>query len=65
MLVGGTAWVFSKPEAVDRYDYSFIDEWGSTGLSQAAPRSGFRSQEPATKSGRHSLQRDNLTLPDR
>jgi predicted RecB family nuclease len=27
-IVGGTAWVFSRPEAADRFDYLFVDEAG-------------------------------------
>jgi predicted RecB family nuclease len=34
-LVGGTAWAFSAPEAVDQLDYLFIDEAGQVSLANA------------------------------
>lgn len=33
MLVGGTAWVFSKEQAVGRFDYLFIDEAGQVSVA--------------------------------
>jgi uncharacterized protein len=33
-LVGGTAWVFSRPEAVGKFDYLFIDEAGQVSLAK-------------------------------
>ncbi|HEY3834986.1 MAG TPA: AAA domain-containing protein [Bryobacteraceae bacterium] len=33
MLVGATAWVFSRPEAVGRFDYLFIDEAGQVSIA--------------------------------
>jgi hypothetical protein len=33
-LVGGTAWVFSRPEAEGRFDYLFIDEAGQVSLAK-------------------------------
>jgi uncharacterized protein len=33
-LVGGTAWVFSRPEAQGRFDYLFIDEAGQVSLAK-------------------------------
>lgn len=34
-LVGGTAWAFSAPEAIDQLDYLFIDEAGQVSLANA------------------------------
>lgn len=33
-FVGGTAWVFSRPEAQGRFDYLFIDEAGQVSLAK-------------------------------
>jgi uncharacterized protein len=33
-LVGGTAWVFSRPEAQGQFDYLFIDEAGQVSLAK-------------------------------
>jgi uncharacterized protein len=33
-LVGGTAWVFSRPEAQGRFDYLFIDEAGQVSVAK-------------------------------
>ncbi len=33
-LVGGTAWVFSRPEAQRKFDYLFIDEAGQVSLAK-------------------------------
>jgi uncharacterized protein len=33
MLVGGTAWVFSRPEAVGCFDYLFVDEAGQVSIA--------------------------------
>ena len=33
-LVGGTAWVFSRPEAEGQFDYLFIDEAGQVSLAK-------------------------------
>ncbi len=35
VLVGGTAWVFSRPELVGRFDYLFVDEAGQVSLASA------------------------------
>lgn len=35
VLVGGTAWVFSRPELAGRFDYLFIDEAGQVSLANA------------------------------
>jgi uncharacterized protein len=35
IVVGGTAWVFSRPELQGRFDYLFIDEAGQTSLANA------------------------------
>ena len=35
VLVGGTAWVFSRPELVGKFDYLFIDEAGQVSLANA------------------------------
>ena len=35
VLVGGTAWVFSRPELAGRFDYLFIDEAGQVCLANA------------------------------
>jgi len=35
VVVGGTAWVFSRPELQGRFDYLFIDEAGQTSLANA------------------------------
>lgn len=32
-LVGGTAWLFSKPEAAGQFDYLFIDEAGQVSIA--------------------------------
>lgn len=32
-LVGGTAWLFSRPSAIDHFDYLFIDEAGQVSLA--------------------------------
>lgn len=32
-IVGGTAWVFSRPEAADRFDYLFVDEAGQVSVA--------------------------------
>jgi uncharacterized protein len=42
-LVGGTAWVFSRPEAVGRFDYLFVDEAGQVSVANLvgmAPATG-------------------------
>jgi predicted RecB family nuclease len=35
MLVGGTAWVFSRAELAGRFDYIFVDEAGQVSLANA------------------------------
>jgi uncharacterized protein len=35
LLVGGTAWVFSRPDLADSFDYLFIDEAGQVCLANA------------------------------
>ena len=35
VLVGGTAWVFSRPELVEEFDYLFVDEAGQVSLANA------------------------------
>ena len=35
VLVGGTAWVFSRPELAGRFDYLFVDEAGQVPLANA------------------------------
>lgn len=33
LLVGGTAWLFSRPSAIDHFDYLFVDEAGQVSLA--------------------------------
>jgi uncharacterized protein len=33
LIVGGTAWVFSRPEAEGRFDYLFVDEAGQVSIA--------------------------------
>jgi predicted RecB family nuclease len=35
VLVGGTAWVFTRPELAGRFDYLFVDEAGQVSLANA------------------------------
>jgi superfamily I DNA and/or RNA helicase len=35
LVVGGTAWVFSRPELAGRFDYLFVDEAGQFSLANS------------------------------
>ncbi len=42
-LVGGSAWVFSRPEAQGQFDYLFIDEAGQVSLAKLVGMAPFAS----------------------
>ena len=50
-LIGGTAWLFARPEMEGRLDYLFVDEAGQVSIAKRKQRQGHGIGEHVLQDG--------------